>query len=543
MITRNFKKIIVVAIVLIIASLVVRQLFFKKEEPPFSFTEVKIGSIVQEVSAIGRVNKGEEINLSFKESGKIDEIYVEKGIEVKEGQNLVKLEMQQLSIQLSEARAALNLAQAELDKLLAGASQEEIEVAQTKVDNAQISYNNAKQNLEDVRREADENLDNAYEDTVNNLEEAYLKAYNAYNTVDSVERDNFGSGDQESFLVKQEKNDISNSVDEIELALESIEANDSQGNIDSSLSLVKDYLDDIYNSLSLIRSTCEDPDYRDKVSSADKTSLDNEKSYINTAISNVISDQQTISSTKVSNDSSINTAKASLSLSKGELEAAQNNLDLVLADPRPEDIVLYTAKVDQAEANVNLLLSKIGDAVLKSPVAGQVTKIEKELGEQVSITETVVSIIPSQPFQVEVDIAESDIGKINVGNEVLITLDAFPEEDFSGKVLEIDPAETIISGVVYYKTIISLETEDSKIKPGMTASVVIRTGFRENVLIVPQRALVERDSGRVVRVLRDDDNYDEVEVEVGLKGIGGEVEVVSGLKEGDRVITFIKNSE
>ena len=171
------KKIILPIIIISLLAAVVYQVFLKKEKPAFALVEVIRGQIIQEVSETGQVEKGEKINLSFQNAGKIEKIYVEVGENVKGGDSLAKLETNDLKIQLQDAKAALSLVQAQLNKLLAGASQEEIKVAQTKVENGQASLNTAKQNLED-----------AYEDALNNLNDSYLKAYGAQNSVAAIQR-------------------------------------------------------------------------------------------------------------------------------------------------------------------------------------------------------------------------------------------------------------------------------------------------------------------------------------------------------------------
>jgi len=137
------------------------------------------------------------------------------------------------------------------------------------------------------------------------------------------------------------------------------------------------------------------------------------------------------------------------------------------------------------------------------------------------------------------NISEVDIGIIDLGQPVNITFDAFSEEEFSGRVIEINPAETLIQGVVYYKIKTAMEMENKKIKPGMTANLIITTDSRENVLILPQRAVTEKEGKKLVKI-PENKGYKEVEVETGLRGSQGEIEIISGLKQGDIVITFIK---
>lgn len=523
----------IIVLIIIIAGLYL--FFFKKEKAEYSLAEVVRGQISQEVSETGAVKMGEEINLTFKNSGKIEKIYVKAGDEVKSGESLAKLDTNQLVIQLTEAQANLEVAQAQLNQLLAGSSPEEIRAAETEVSNAKIALENAKQNLEDVTTDAREDLDSAYEDALNTLDDSYLKAYNAYNDVKEIQRTYFGSSDQEGLSVQENRDKINNNLNQMENYLDIAKADSSDENIDSALAEFKIALDNVYDALTVIREKTETINYRDIVSSVDKDSLDTHKTNINTALTNVTNAQQTNSSTKITNTANINQAQAKVSTAEGNLKIAEDNLALVLAKPRQEDIDLYQAKVKQAQAKVNLLYSQIKEATITSPVAARVAKIEKEIGEIVQPTETVVSLIPSSPFQIEVDIYEEDVVKVEIGNPVDIKLTALPEKVFQGKVISIDPAEKLIEGVVYYEVTIDFEKAPENIKPGMTADIVIKTAQKENVLIIPEEA-IQKKNGKVIVEVLENGEIIEKEINTGLEGSDDMIEVISGLTEGERVV-------
>ncbi|MCK4781320.1 efflux RND transporter periplasmic adaptor subunit [Candidatus Parcubacteria bacterium] len=527
------KIILIVSIIALVLGFLVYQFFLKEEGPEYSLVTVIRGDIVQEISETGTVKRGEEINLGFKTSGRIEKIYVKVGDMVKSGGFLAKLGASQLTIQLTEAKASLNLAEAKLNQLLAGFSQEEIKITETAVANAQTAVEDAEQNLTDTKAEAEENLNQSYEDALNILNDAYLKIYNAYNTANSIQETYFSGGNQESTLVKENKNVIENARNQTQSYLNIAKNNPIQENIDIALRETKNALNNTYNAITIIRNTTETPVYENSVSSADKSSLDTEKSYINTALTNLINSQQTISSAKLTNESNINTAQAALSTAKGALEKAQNELALKKADPRPADIDLYQAQVKQAQASVSLLENQIQDCVLKSPVQGQITKISQKAGEMAK--NTVISLIPAAPFQIEVDIYEEDIVKMSIGNPADIFFIAFPDKIFNGKIISIDPAEKLIEGVVYYRVIIDLEEIPEKIKPGMTTDLVIKTAFKENVLIIPEEAIQKKDDKIMIEVL-ENNNIKEREVKTGLLGSDDMIEIISGLKAGEKVI-------
>jgi len=91
------------------------------------------------------------------------------------------------------------------------------------------------------------------------------------------------------------------------------------------------------------------------------------------------------------------------------------------------------------------LQQKLNDAILKAPFPGVVAKIDIKIGEVVTAGgESVISLISANKFEIEVDVPEADIGKVDIGDPARIVLDAFPEESWPGQVAEIEPAETII---------------------------------------------------------------------------------------------------
>ena len=92
-------------------------------------------------------------------------------------------------------------------------------------------------------------------------------------------------------------------------------------------------------------------------------------------------------------------------------------------------------------------------------------------------------------MQIEVSVSEADIGKIKNGQEVKYTLDGYPDEVFKGTVTQVRISPTTVSNVVTYIVIVTVDNEDGKLIPGMTANVEIVTSKRENVLSVPTKAL------------------------------------------------------
>ena len=133
--------------------------------------------------------------------------------------------------------------------------------------------------------------------------------------------------------------------------------------------------------------------------------------------------------------------------------------------------------------------------------------------------------------------AETDIGKVAIGNVVKMSFDAFPGETFMGKVFYIDPAQTIVSGVVDYQIKISFDKPDARIKSGLTANLNIETKTAQNTLILPQFAIMQNASGTFVEIL-DSNAEKQIPVTLGLRDQDGNVEVTNGVTEGERVINI-----
>lgn len=507
------KKIIIIAAAVILLVLAVSQIS-KNNDKEYETAKVIKGTISQTISETGQVQQGDKINLSFKLGGVIKNIYATVGKEVVAGSILARLDTSDLKIQLDEAEASLAVYQADFDKLLAGPAAEKIQQYQTAVDNKQIALDAAVQGLAE-----------ANEDALNYVDSAYLKSYNAKNTVYAIQRSYFSGSDQMSFIVDDAKSDIEVAASGIKSYFDLAKNNLTQDNIDEAVLKTESELTVVSDALRAVREACEDDYYRNIVSSDDKTSLDTHRTYINTAITSITDAKQDIAS-----------AKLAISTAQGNLRSAEDELALLIAPARIEDIASAENKVNQAKAEVSALEKKIEDSSLKSPIKGQVVEVKKRAGEQAlsGVQDTVFVILPTVPFEIEADIYEEDVVKLALGNTVSISLVAFPDKAFSGKVISIDPAEKIVDGVVYYEILVGFDETPEGIKSGMSADIVITTMTKESVLLVPEEAILEKD-GRVFVEVLENNNVSEKEIEIGLEG-DDTVEVVSGLEEGAEII-------
>jgi HlyD family secretion protein len=171
-------------------------------------------------------------------------------------------------------------------------------------------------------------------------------------------------------------------------------------------------------------------------------------------------------------------AEANLQQAEAGVRSAQAALDLLKAGPTPEEIAAAEAAVGQAEANVAAARTAQSQATLVAPFDGTVSKIYVRLGEQVNPVqpggEPAMVLGDLTRMQVETtDLRETDVGRIQVGQEVDITFDALPDILLKGRVVHISPKASSEQGGVNYTTIIEFDEFDPRLRWGMTAYVNI----------------------------------------------------------------------
>jgi len=523
----KFTKKFVFFLIIIVAVGAIAYSFLKPKGPDYKTETVVRGSIIQEVSETGTVKKGETINLSFKNSGTVDKISVSKGDEVAAGQLLAELDTAQLEVQLKQARANLDLYRIQRDKLVNGAGAEDIALAQTAVANAQAARDNADQSLADARQGADQKLANLYDAAGDVLGSAHAKAVSAGNAVSLTQRTYFSPQGDDSIRVIEGVRRIENAAAKIN------GTNDYESDLKEAAAL----LAKIDADLADIRVVCEKEAWRDIVDEADKDAIETQRDYIIAAQAAVNSAKQNIDLQKVANDAAINSAQSAVTVAEGALQSAREQLAKLTAQPRAEDIGVLDAQIAQAQAAVDLLSLQITDSGITAPVSGQVAQVNYREGEAFlsALAGGVISIIPDDPFFIEVDIYEEDVAKVSTGDPVDIAPASSPEDSYSGKVVSIDPTGKTVNGVVYYTTKIAFDNAPTNIKPGMSADVVIVTAEAKDVLLISESALGKNAGGNYVRVLSGAE-IQETAVKTGIKS-KGQVQILSGVKEGDIIIT------
>ena len=184
----------------------------------------------------------------------------------------------------------------------------------------------------------------------------------------------------------------------------------------------------------------------------------------------------------------------------GVVSAQQFDLAKASADTNDAAVVAAEAQVKQAAAQVSLKAAAVqvaktnlGYTIIRSPIDGIVVARNVDVGQTVAASlqaPTLFNIAQDlTKMQVDTQTDESDVGNIKVGQESTFTVDAYPNQTFRGKVVQIRLNPTTVQNVVTYDTVIAFDNPQMKLFPGMTAYVNIPVATAENVLEVPNTAL------------------------------------------------------
>ncbi len=212
----------------------------------------------------------------------------------------------------------------------------------------------------------------------------------------------------------------------------------------------------------------------------------NEANY-KSAEASLVKTKVTLDNTKKKYDRAMNLFEKDL-ISFEEKEAIETQYYSAMADIQSSE-----ARLEQAESQLDSSKVDLTYTIIKSPIDGVVINRRVNIGQTVAATfqAPVLFQIANDlsKMQVECSVDEADIGKVKEGQKVRFTVDAFPDENFTGKVSQVRYAPEIIQNVVTYTTIVEVDNPEMKLRPGMTATASVVTGEAKNVLRVPNSAL------------------------------------------------------
>jgi multidrug efflux pump subunit AcrA (membrane-fusion protein) len=483
-------------------------------------------------------------------------------------------------------------------------NQEKIKKAELEIDNVQIALANAETSYKNTITTggitedlASQELEDAYEDAkaevieANDLVRETLYLADDFLGIDDAAEE----ADYQNLLQKAPLEDEINSNNSYKYAWDKLEETETAFNeikntweeqdtkIEEVLIKAEDAVIEIKDLMDTLYRILEEADQYGTVTQSDINSLassfNSQKSSLTTILDSIQGTQQKIrseklelTSTGISTETDSDTALATLEDTENELEIVQSSLgqliiqnqieenelamtidvneikvdkafaehDKLIAGPRNVDIAALQAKVSREQADYNQALKELNDTTLTAPASGIITKINFEVGENITTQDDAVTMMADK-LQITTNISETDITKVEIQDKVDITFDAFPADKiFEGEIVSIDPAETVVQGVIYYEAKIIFDPQGLDVKSGMTANLDILTESKQDVLTIPPQAINYEDNKIFVFIIQDNEKVRR-EIKTGLEG-ENQVEVLEGILEGDKVLIY-ENSQ
>jgi len=466
--------------VLGILVLLIVVLVIKKQTEPAVYQEFAVEKIdVSDILILaGVIDVDNRVDMGFAKSGRVSEIYRQTGEEVKKGDLIARIDQNQTQSQLIEARANLDAV----------------------VVSADADSDGASSSLETSLVEQQEIVDGALKKLFNNDLQAYLA--NDDNTAQEITQPVITG--------------VYTGTEEGEYRIETYPSGAPSGfsyrffGLESGTSTGEVYKSGKLGNSGLYIQFDASANYANSqwvlpIPNTRSTSYVTYKTAYDTAVA---SQNRTIAALENS------LAKISGSVSAGSLSKAQK---------------------EQAQAGVTAVYAQLKDGKIIAPFDGIVAKNNLEVGQIVSAYSPVVTVINSLEKELILNIPEIYIDKIEVGSNVEITLDAYENDVFSGVINYIDIIDTLVDGVPVYQTTVIFNEEDPRVRIGMNAKAQIITESVQDTLAVPMH-FIQEDDGTSFVMVKEYGNLTRKDVQTGIRGSNGLVEIISGLTEGVIVV-------
>jgi HlyD family secretion protein len=457
------------------------------------------------------------------------------------------------------------------------------------VASASLAADKAQDDLDRAATESDLAVAQARQDFVISLESAAISVRSALSDADKVlgRENSLQNNDCDNALGQQDRTTVSaanfaydnaaNARDSAEEAVYAITSLSSDADIATAQLFIEDAIEETSSALLYVAQAL-DQTVSDTVScsiddvNAYKTTIEAARNDLQTQTSAVTNGEQAYELAQVTAESKVLAAQNTLAAQTQSFAAAQiteeNNIAAAQAAVTIAQAAVTSRKADVAQAEASLakveatpravdLASLRADlaaaqaryvkSIITSPIDGILTDLTADIGELASAGTTFATVHANAgQFKIPVDISESDIAKISVGDSAIVTFDAFGDDRiFAATVATINPAEKIIEGVVFYEATIVLTGNEVRndVRSGMSADVTITTAIAADALYVSQRAVLEESGIKYVRMPIDDKgNFEKRTVTVGMRADDGFLEILNGLTEGELIIVSLKEN-
>jgi len=529
-------------------------------------------------------------------TSEVSDVYVKEGANVKKGDKIASIKTSSLEFELKNAYSNYQSALANLQTKEAGATADERAKSKNAVDQAKLSLDQAKLSLEQTKTNGDKTIKNAENNVTtaqNNLRlnsdekssaivnDAYTNLVNTLKSINISLSKNLEDADSVLGVDEEGINDSFESLlgvknsgtldaaktayipakrdrETLNNAILSLNSSSSQTEIDNvaikastaidsmekllyntKLTLDASITSNVFSQSSLDSLKSKISSDRSGITSTDASltnglqSVDSAKrslSNFQLAYQNAVDD---LASAKVEVQQSIANSQNNVATRQSSLESAQLSYKDLIAPATSTDLASARSQLTQASISVDKAKYNIEQATITSPIDGVVAALNYKKGDIITDnTKSVATIINKDTLYIEVNVEESDINKIKVGQKVEATFDAIDGLTLNGEVSFISlTSQSSSNGIVTYLVrVLFTNQSDSQVREGMTATVKLITSEAPNVLSVPVAAV--RNVNNEIVVEKADGTY--ATVVTGFTD-GTKVEISSGLNEGDKI--------
>lgn len=508
---------------LIIAVLVGGYHIYRAKNPAVSAPQymqgrVAKGTLTVSVTGSGQVAAENQLDIKPSGSSKIVEVDVQQGQSVKAGQKIVVLDQAGTSNAIVQARAALASAKANYDAVVAGATDSDLKLAKSAVDSAQLSLDKAKADYDITQQQQDQAVNKAYTALLNDNTDPVASPGNS-TTASLTVSGTYGGADQGKYVI-------------------SIYATGGGGMYFNYSGLETGNNGPISTGIPLALGTRGlYVTFGSGTVAAGSTWTITLPNLTDAAYSTLNNAYQ---SALLTRQQTMQNAQNAINSAQLALQNAQTQLQQKQAGSTNAQIEQAAAQVVNAEAQLQTALTNYQNNIITAPFDGVIAQLSAKVGDQVNGntaaagSTNLATLITKQKIAT-VSLNEVDVAKIKVGDKSILTFDAVDGLDMTGTVAEIDAIGAVSQGVVSYNVKITLDTDDDRIKPGMSASAGIITDVKTDALIVPSSAVKAGNNGSYVQALDKTGKPYDIAVRTGLSN-DTDTEIISGLAEGQTII-------
>ena len=503
---RTIVIVVVVVVLLAAGFFFVRQRQLAAQEPAFEILReatVENGRITATVNATGSIEPEALVTLTFRSTGTIQQVNVERGQTVQAGDVLATLDTEELQLGVQQAEDALRIQELtrqqrlnnELSPATLASSQADIDAASAQLAVAQANQAAAEAAVQQAQAQKAQLVAGATEAAIA-AAEAQVASAEAQQKTAQITYDRV----LECFDYK-------------------VPGTDQKQEVCPGLGATEEQARYNLNNANVALAAAQ-------------AQLAETKAGPRPA------DIQAANAAIASAQANVLAAQGNVAVAEANLSRAQAAFDRMQEPPTEDELAILDAQIASAQTSLAVAQLRLDQSIIVAPIDGTVASVLINAGEQASPGAPAITVVNEDAFHINVNVDEIDIDQISVGQDVEVSLDALQDTVLTGTIAEISPTSASAGGVVTYLVTINIVADEGvTLRPGMSANASIVVEEVDNVLIVPNWAIrLDRETGNAYVLQKmADGTTSETIVETGLRNEQFS-EVLSGLQAGDVVV-------